>query len=367
MGSIAEIGSQPGVLLLLAFLLGWLLARFLPDVLAFALAGWGLSYFLPRLWPAADPRWLTAGLWPLMLAAYLIGNAFPWRRLEIIRGRMCRLWGSVALSYALLLGLLVLFVWQFGLLARLKPWLLCFTLMFGLISCQEPWRRVRQLSARGPLSLVLPHLGALSAFVVLLGADIVCNSPLAVLRSALAAPVFFALWLGFIRLAGLSPSSLPARVLQLGFLLGVSYFPEFSPLTACLLLGLANALTGSKVVDAGLKLELWRILNAGVFLLIFGWLEFSFNALAAAAFMLALRFILFYLYNLFSRLYLFGADFGKRVNLGLQISDGTIILLLRALNFDQLILTAAVLTVIAENLLYPAALKYALVQSGEAE
>ena len=364
-----DLFNNPMVLILLAFLLGCLLARIMPEVLAFALAGLAIS---SRIFAAGNTAYIVYLVYfALALAAYLTGNAFPWRRLEIIRGKMYKLFFSVALAYGLLLGLVSLLFWWLGWLETLRPWLIYFTLAFGLISYREPWKRMLSMSVRGPMSLVLQQLSALSAFVTLavLSVTLEYQGVLPILRNMLYALIFFCLWLGFIRCAKLSPASMLSRGLQFGFLYWlVASAGNFSFIAGALTLGLANALTGIKILDARSKLDLWKMLTATVFILICGLqqLEFSWFILGVAVLIWLLRFALFYLYNLLAYICLFGRDFVRRSNFGLQISDCLLVLFAFLLQEPQ-ILSVFVLVVIIEQLLYPILLKHVLVQSGETE
>ncbi|MDR1322968.1 MAG: hypothetical protein LBK68_00855, partial [Candidatus Margulisbacteria bacterium] len=159
--------------------------------------------------------------------------------------------------------------------------------------------------------------------------------------------------------------SLLARLLQLTFLLLAYQFWSYHAVVAALFLGWLNALTKTRIWSLRYNLELWRLLNALTFLLIFVWLRIDWTVLSATAVLLILRLAVFYLYNFLARRYLFGTDFCRRIAYGLRISDGALILLLWAFNIDQLILSAAVLTALAENLFYPLILRRILKQSGE--
>lgn len=362
MSGLENIIQQPWVLIFLFFIVGVILTRFLPDVWAFGLAGFFLAgHFVP---PENLSTFLTACA--LGLTAYLTGNSFPWRRLTIVRSKMYKLFFSVALSYGSAILLISLLCWQFGWLEFLRPWLIYFTLAFGLISYHEPWKKMLSLSTRGPLSLVLQHLGALSSFAVLTVLTFSAGFVPA-LHGLTVSLIFFGLWLIFIRLAKLSPRSLLGFGVQIGFLFWLAISNNLSLAAGALTLGLANALTGTKVLDSRYKLDLWKILTALVFLLIFSTqkLEFTWLTLATAVLLWVLRFLIFYLYNLFARVYAFGDDLVRRINFGLQINDCRLIFNVYIL--CPLILPAALLVLLAEQLLYPQLLKRILVQSGETE
>jgi hypothetical protein len=372
MRPIAEILLQPGVILLLAFFTAWILARFFVDNVVFALTGVALALvFAP--WQEAAGYAFEFGVvgyvffpYLLILAAYLIGGAFPWHRLEIVRGKMYKLFFNAALIYGLAAGALLLIARYFNFAETLQPWLIYFSLAAGLISFNEPLRRLIRLPARGPLTTVLPCFGALSSGAALLiGFCWRFWDPPLLLQSAGAAAVFFAVWRLFIYLAKQPADSLLARWLQLAFLLSAYQFWSYHAVIAALLLGGLNALTKTKVWSLQANLELWRLLNALTFLLIFVWLKIDWMALGAAAALCALRLAVFYLYNFLARRYLFGEDFCRRIAYGLRISDGALILLLWAFNVEQLVLSAAVLAALAENLFYPLILRRILRQSGE--
>lgn len=374
MQQIAEFLLQPGSILLLAFFTAWILARFFVDNVVFALAGAALALvFAPWQEAAGYTYAFEFGVvgyvffpYLLVLAAYLIGNAFPWRRLEIVRGKMYKLFFNAALIYGLAAGALLLAARYFNFTAALQPWLIYFSLAAGLISFNEPLRRLLRLPARGPLTTVLPCFGALSSFTTLLLGF--CwrfgDWPL-LLQSAGAAALFFAVWRIFIYLAKQPADSLLACLLQLAFLLLAYQLWSYHAVVAALILGLLNTLTKTKIWSLRYNLEIWRLLNALTFLLIFVWLKIDWTALYAAAALCALRLAVFYLYNFLARRYLFGEDFCRRIAYGLRISDGTLILLLWAFNVEQLVLSAAVLAALAENLIYPLVLRRILQQSGE--
>ncbi|MDR2429020.1 MAG: hypothetical protein LBD62_04365 [Candidatus Margulisbacteria bacterium] len=374
MRQLAEFLLQPGVVLLLAFFTTWILARFFVDNVVFALVGAALALvFAPWQEAAGYTYAFEFGVvgyvffpYLLTLAAYLIGNAFPWRRLEIVRGKMYKLFFNAALIYGLAAGALLLAARYFNFAETLQPWLIYFSLAAGLISFNEPLCRLIRWPARGPLTTVLPGFGALSSCVTLLLGF--CwrfgDWPL-LLTSAGAAALFFAVWRAFIYLAKQPADSLLARLLQLTFLLLAYQFWSYHAVVAALILGLLNALTKTKIWSLRYNLELWRLLNALTFLLIFVWLKIDWAALGAAAALLVLRLVVFYLYNFLARRYLFGEDFCRRIAYGLRISDGALILLLWAFNVEQLVLSAAVLAALAENLFYPLVLRRILQQSGE--
>ncbi|MDR1453927.1 MAG: hypothetical protein LBJ25_08160 [Candidatus Margulisbacteria bacterium] len=374
MQQITEFLLQPGIILLLAFFAAWTLARFFVDNVVFALVGAALALaFAPWQEAAGYTYAFEFGVvgyvffpYLLVLAAYLIGNAFPWHRLEIVRGKMYKLFFNAALIYGLAVGALLLAARYFNFYEPLKPWLICFSLAAGLLSFNEPLCRLSYWPARGPLTTVLQCFGALSSFTaMLLG---FCwrfwDWPL-LLTSVGAAVLFFAVWRIFICLAKQPADSLLARWLQLAFLLLAYQFWSYHAVVAALILGLLNALAKTKVWSLRYDLELWRLLNALTFLLIFVWLKIDWPALGAAAVLCVLRLAAFYLYNFLARRYLFGEDFCRRIAYGLRVNDGALILLLWAFNVEQLVLSAAVLAVLAENLFYPLVLRRILKQSGE--
>ncbi|MDR1322914.1 MAG: hypothetical protein LBK68_00585, partial [Candidatus Margulisbacteria bacterium] len=256
MQQIADFLLQPSIVLLLAFFTAWILARFFVDNMVFGLVGAALAWvFAPRLeiWSGYALHAYTFEFgalgyvffpYLLTLAAYLIGNAFPWHRLEIVRGKMYKLFFNAALIYGAVVGALLLTAWYFNFWETLAPWLIYFSLAAGLISFNEPLRRLLRLPARGPLTTVLPCFGALSSFTaMLLG---FCwrfwDLPL-LLQSAAAAVLFFAVWKAFIYLAKQPADSLLARLLQLTFLLLAYQFWSYHAVVAALFLGWLNALT----------------------------------------------------------------------------------------------------------------------------
>jgi len=157
-----------------------------------------------------------------------------------------------------------------------------------------------------------------------------------------------------------------ARGLQFGFLCWLATAGNYAFVAGALTLGLANALTGVKVLTARDKLDLWKVLTAAVLILVCGLqqLEFSWFVLGAAGLVWGLRLVLFYLYNLLAYVFLFGRDFVCRSNFGLQIGDALVILFVYLFSPSQ-VLSVVVLVVIVEQLLYPFLLKYVLIQSGE--
>ncbi|MDR2431072.1 MAG: hypothetical protein LBD99_02290 [Candidatus Margulisbacteria bacterium] len=352
---------------LISFLSGTVLAGYLPASLAFFLAGSGL---LGWIWKTASPAAEIFGFAPaifpllLILAAYLTGNALPWRRLEPVRGRLYKLFFSVCAVYLFLLGGALLAAWRLNYLEACLPWALCFTAAFFLPVYQQSFRRMLSLPARGPLTAILPPLMALSVFVALAAADIIRSEIWDVAQSLVWTAVFFLLWFLFVRLAKMPPGSLLARALQLGFIWLV-YLAGRPAVTCALALGAANALSGLKVLDTKCKLELEWLLGALVFWPIIYYIRLDWPVWGAAALLWAGRFLVFHLYNLLAGLCLFGADFTRRINRGLQVSGGTLILLLWLWRVDTLVLSAAVLVALAEQLIYPFALKRALAQSGE--
>ncbi|GBR75847.1 hypothetical protein NO2_0479 [Candidatus Termititenax persephonae] len=324
-----------------------------------------------RLWAADDLIYLGFGFLALGLFAYLAGNAFPGARLAFIRGKIYKLFFSTAAAYGLLVGVVVLLGWSWGCWEILRPWLIYFTLAFGLIAYAEPRQWLLRHAARGPLTTLLPRVGALSscvALAVLAFFESTVFAPLPVLCGALAALIFFGLWLVFIRCARLAADSLLARLLQLGFIWGLTFYLETVSLIAgALFLGLANAVFGLEVWKAKDKIDLRRLGLAAVFVLYFGLNglpEFSFLTLGGAALILLGRLLLFRLYNFFAQVYLLGREFSQRVNSGLQVSEGLVLFLILSFG-DKTLLTVALLVLLIENLFYPLILRRILRQSGE--